>query len=73
MLLRHLPALCAYLVLAAAEHVIFLNLLAGTPLFLRSAEMALFGNGYAMLTLWLAVAVMAVTAMMMPAKRMFVK
>ena len=33
----------------------------------------LFGNGYAMLTLWLAVAVMAVTAMMMPAKRMFVK
>ena len=51
----------------------FLNLLAGTPLFLRSAEMALFGNGYAMLTLWLAVAVMAVTAMMMPAKRMFVK
>ena len=33
----------------------------------------LFGNGYAMLTLWLAVAVAAVTAMMMPAKRMFVK
>ena len=31
-------------------------------------NLALFGNGYAMLTLWLAVA-----AMMMPAKRMFVK
>ena len=31
----------------------------------------LFGNGYVMLTLWLAVA--AVSAMMMPAKRMFVK
>ena len=30
-------------------------------------------DGYAMLTLWLAVAVAAVTAMMMPAKRMFVK
>lgn len=36
-------------------------------------EAALFGNGYAMLVLWLAVAVAAVTAMMMPAKRMFVK
>ena len=36
-------------------------------------NLALFGNGYVMLTLWLAVAVMAVTAMMMPAKRMFVK
>ncbi len=33
----------------------------------------LFGNGYAMLTLWLAVAVATVSAMMMPAKRMFVK
>ena len=72
-ILTLLPALCAYFGLAAAEHVNFLNLLAGTPLFLRSAEMALFGNGYAMLTLWLAVAVAAVSAMMMPAKRMFVK
>jgi len=27
---------------------------------------ALFGNGYAMLTLWLTVAVAAVSAMMMP-------
>ena len=34
---------------------------------------ALFGNGYAMLTLWLAVAIAAVSAMMMPAKQMFVK
>ncbi len=72
-LLTLLPALCAYFGLAAAEHVNFLNLLAGTPLFLRSAEMSLFGNGYAMLTLWLAVAIAAVSAMMMPAKRMFVK
>lgn len=72
-ILTLLPALCAYFGLAVAEHVNFLNLLAGTPLFLRSAEMALFGNGYAMLTLWLAVAVAAVSAMMMPAKRMFVK
>jgi len=72
-ILTLLPALCAYFGLAAAEHVNFLNLMAGTPLFLRSAEMALFGNGYAMLTLWLAVAIAAVSAMMMPAKRMFVK
>ena len=72
-ILTLLPALCAYFGVAAAEKVNFLNLLAGTPLFLQSAETALFGNGYAMLTLWLAVAVAAVTAMMMPAKRMFVK
>jgi len=36
-------------------------------------NLALFGNGYALLTLWRAVAVAAVSAMMMPAKRMFVK
>lgn len=72
-ILTFLPALCAYFGLAAAQRVNFLNLLAGTPLFLQSAEAALFGNGYAMLVLWLAVAVAAVTAMMMPAKRMFVK
>ena len=72
-ILTLLPALCAYFGLAAAEQVNFLNLLAGTPLFLQSAEMALFGNGYAMLTLWMAVAIAAVSAIMMPAKRMFVK
>ena len=72
-ILTLLPALCAYFGLSAAEHVNFLNLFAGTPLFLQSAEVALFGNGYAMLTLWLAIAVAAVSAMMMPAKRMFVK
>lgn len=72
-ILTLLPALCAYFGLAAAEKVNFLNLLAGTPLFLQSVKLALFGNGYAMLVLWLAVAVTAVTAMMMPAKRMFVK
>lgn len=68
-----LPALCAYFGLAAAEKVNFLNLLAGTPLFLQSTELSLFGGGYSMLTLWLLVAVAAVVAMMMPAKRMFVK
>ncbi|MGN1128571.1 MAG: hypothetical protein ACI4T6_06395, partial [Candidatus Flemingiibacterium sp.] len=72
-ILTLLPALCAYFGLAAAEKVNFLNLLAGTPLFLQSAETALLGNGYAMLVLWLFVAAAAVTAMLMPAKRMFVK
>ncbi len=72
-ILTLLPALCAYFGLAVAEKVNFLNLLAGTPLFLQSAEAVLFGNGYAMLVLWLAVAVTAVTAMLLPAKKMFVK
>ncbi len=68
-----LPALCAYFGLKVANRVNFLNLLAGTPLFLESAKVSLFGSGYAMLVLWLAVAVIAVTAMLMPAKKMFVK
>ena len=68
-----LPALCAYFGLKAADRVNFLNLLAGTPLFLQSAKVSLFGSGYAMLVLWMAVAVVAVTAMLMPAKKMFVK
>ena len=72
-ILTLLPALCAYFGLAAAEKVNFLNLLAGTPLFLQSAEVSMFGNGYAMLVLWLVIAVMAVTAMLLPARKMFVK
>ena len=72
-LLTLLPALCAYFGLAAAEKVSFLNLLAGTPLFLQSAQRALFGSGYAMLALWLVAAMAAVWAMMVPAKKMFVK
>ncbi|MBR4204838.1 MAG: hypothetical protein IKQ92_05105 [Clostridia bacterium] len=72
-ILTLLPALCAYFGLRAADRVNFLNLLAGTPLFLESARISLFGSGYAMLVLWLAVAVLAVSAMLWPAKRMFVK
>lgn len=72
-ILTLLPALCAYFGFAAAEKISFLNLLAGTPLFLQSAQRALFGNGYAMLTLWLVAAMAAVWAMMVPAKKMFVK
>ncbi len=72
-ILTLLPAMCAYFGLKAAEKVSFLNLLAGTPLFLQSAQAELFGSGYAMLWLWLTLALAAVTAMMLPAKRMFVK
>ena len=68
-----LPALCAYFGFKAANRVNFLNLFAGTPLFLESAKVSLFGNGYTMLALWLVVAAAAVTAMLMPAKRLFVK
>lgn len=72
-ILTLLPALCAYFGLAAAEKVNFLNLLAGTPLFLQSANMSMLGNGYTMLILWLTTAAIAVTAMLLSAKRMFVK
>ncbi len=68
-----LPALCVYFGFAAAGKVNFLNLLAGTPLFLQSARTPLFGSGYAMLVLWLAVAAAAVTAMILPARKKFVE
>ena len=66
-----LPALCAYFGLAAAEKLNFLNLLAGTPLFIESSESALFGNSLAMLTLWLIAAAAAVAALLFPARKMF--
>ena len=66
-----LPALCAYFGLAAAERLNFLNLLAGTPLFIESSESALFGNSLAMLTLWLIAAATAVAALLFPARKMF--
>jgi hypothetical protein len=68
-----LPALCVYFGFTAAGKVNFLNLLAGTPLFLQSARTPLFGSGYAMLVLWLAVAAAAVTAMILPARKKFVE
>ena len=66
-----LPALCAYFGLAAAEKLNFLNLLAGTPLFIASSETALFGNSMALLTLWLIAAAAAVAALLFPARKMF--
>lgn len=72
-ILTLLPMLFAYFGFAFAEKINFLNLLAGTPIFLQSTNMSLFGSGYAMLVLWLTVAVLAVFAMIIPAKRTFVK
>ena len=68
-----LPALFAAFGWRAAERVSFLSLLAGTPLFLDSARLSLFGSGWAMLALWIAAAGIAVTALLWPARKMFVK
>ena len=72
-LLTLLPGLFAYFGLAAADKVSFLNLLAGTPIFIESAKCSLFGSGWSMLALWIAAAGCAVFAMLVPAKKMFVK
>ena len=68
-----LPALFAAFGWRAAERVSFLSLLAGTPLFLDSARLSLFGSGWAMLALWIAAAGVAVSALVGSARRMFVK
>jgi hypothetical protein len=71
-MLTLLPALCATLGLSAAEKVNFLNLLAGTPLWLQSAASP-FGSDFALLTLWIAVFAAAVAALSVSARKMFVK
>ncbi len=65
------PALFAAFGWQAAERVNFLSLLAGTPLFLDSARLSLFGSGWTMLALWIAAAGIAVAALLWPAKKMF--
>lgn len=65
------PALFAAFGVRAAERVSFLSLLAGTPLFLDSARLDLFGSGWSMLALWIAAAGIAVACLLWPAKRMF--
>ncbi len=72
-LLTLLPALCVSLGLSSANRINFLNLFAGTPLFLSSASQAWFGNGYSMLVLWLVIALVCVIAMLFPARKTFVK
>jgi len=72
-ILTLLPALCTSFGLAAADKVNFLNLLAGTPLVLQSMGTDILGSGWAMLALWIAIAGTAIGAMMISARKMFVK
>ena len=72
-LLTLLPALCAAFGLAAAEKLNYLNLLAGTPLWLMSARSSLFGSDFALLTVWILAFGAAVTAALASARRVFVK
>lgn len=72
-MLTLLPALCAAFGLAAAEKLNYLNLLAGTPLWLMSAKSSLFGSDFALLTVWIGVFAAAVAALTVSARRMFVK
>ncbi len=68
-----LPAFCVGFGISAAEPLNFLNLLAGTPILLSSAEAALFGSDWGMLAIWITAAAAAVGAVMMPARKMYVK
>lgn len=72
-MLTLLPALCAAFGLAAAEKLNYLNLLAGTPLWLMSARSSLFGSDFALLTVWILAFGAAVTAALASARRVFVK
>ena len=68
-----LPAFCVGFGISAAEPLNFLNLLAGTPILLGSAEMSLFGSDWGMLAIWLTAAAAVVGGIMMPARKMYVK
>ena len=68
-----LPAFCVGFGISAAEPLNFLNLLAGTPILLGSAEMSLFGSDWGMLAIWITAAAAAVAGIMMPARKMYVK
>lgn len=68
-----LPAFCVGFGISAAEPLNFLNLLAGTPILINSAETALFGSDWGMLAIWITAAAAAVAGIMMPARKMYVK
>ena len=68
-----LPAFCVGFGISAAEPLNFLNLLAGTPILINSAETALFGSDWGMLAIWITAAAAAVGGIMMPARKMYVK
>lgn len=68
-----LPALFAYFGLSAADKVSYMNFFAGTPLYIASQSASVFGSGWTMLALWLSAVAVAVAAVLIPAKKQFVK
>ena len=68
-----LPALCDGLGMTAGQRFRFLNLFAGTPIVLSSAEYAWFGSDWSMLTVCLCAIGMTTALLLSAAKRMFVK
>ncbi len=68
-----LPAVCVYFGVSAAQKINFLNLFAGTPLVLVSADYAWLGSGWTMLAVWISLIGVMTTLLLSVAKRMFVK
>lgn len=68
-----LPALCAGFDMTVAQRFRFLNLFAGTPIVLSSAEYAWFGSDWSMLSICICVIGMTTALLLSAAKRMFVK
>ena len=68
-----LPAVCVYFGISAAQRINFLNLFAGTPLVLVSADYAWLGSGWTMLAVWISLVGVMTTLLLSVAKRMFVK
>ena len=67
------PAVCVYFGISAAQRINFLNLFAGTPLVLVSADYAWLGSGWTMLAVWISLVGVMTTLLLSVAKRMFVK
>ena len=72
-LLTLLPAVCVYFGIAAAQKINFLNLFAGTPIILHSAEYAWLGSEWTMLTIWISLVGITTTLLLSAARRRFVK
>ena len=71
-ILTLLPAFCVGFGIRAAEPLNFLNLLAGTPILLTSAQMSLLGSDWGMLAIWITTAAAAVGGLMMPARSKYI-
>ncbi len=71
--LTFLPAVCVYFGISSAQKINFLNLFAGTPLVLVSADYAWLGSGWTMLAVWISLIGVMTTLLLSVAKRMFVK